>query len=95
MRSTINSVTCCTITSSLDGKRNFQIMTYNDTINERKKKKTLRKIFNLLILVNSRIGSALFASTNKIERKRLSDEINNFETIFHTSECFRFEDEDN
>ena len=70
-------------------------MTYNDTINERKKKKTLRKIFNLLILVNSRIGSALFASTNKIERKRLSDEINNFETIFHTSECFRFEDEDN
>ena len=29
-------------------------MTYSDTINERKKKKTLRKIFNLLTLVNSR-----------------------------------------
>ena len=41
-------------------------MTYNDTINERtKKKKTLRKIFNLLILINSRTGSALFASVNK------------------------------
>ena len=48
-------------------------MTYSDTINERKKKKTLRKIFNLLTLVNSRTGSALFASTNKNARKRLSD----------------------
>ena len=95
MRSTINSVTCCTITSSLDGKRNIQIMTYNDTINERKKKKTLRKIFNLLTLVNSRPGSALFASANINAGKRLSDEISNFETIFHTLEWFRFEDEDN
>ena len=69
-------------------------MSYNDTINERKKKKTLRKIFHLLILVNARIGSALFASTNKIERKWLSDEINSFETIFHTLECFTFENED-
>ena len=45
MRSTINSVTCCTITSSLDDKINFQIMTYNDTINERKKKKNIKEDF--------------------------------------------------
>ena len=66
MRSTINSATYCTITSSLDGKKNFQIITYNDTINERKKEeKKLRTIFHLPILVNSRIGSALFDPMNK------------------------------
>ena len=72
-----------------------EIMTYNDTINERKKeKKNIKEEFNLLTLVNSRTGSALFALRNKNARKRLSDEISNFETMFYTLDCLRFEDED-